>query len=111
MKLFLLSVLLPNALAVGESLKIDGKILGFFAEAGTIRTDTVQRRSFGAYQTRIPEFEKIILEEKFGRENRGLPKAACRYHSLINSQIERELTASYFYFRHSLFYSSIASPR
>merc|ERR1711917_41272 len=72
MKLFLLSVLLPNALAAGESLKIN--------------------------------------EEKFGRENRGLPKAACRYHFLINSQIERELTASYFYFRHSLFYSSIASP-
>jgi hypothetical protein len=105
MKLFLLSVLLPNALATGESLKIEGKILGFFGlkafqpEAGTIRMDTVQRRSLGAYL------------EKFGRENRGLSKANCRYHFLINSQIERELTASYFYFRHSLFYSSIASPR
>jgi len=31
MKLFLLSVLLPNALAAGESLKINGKILGYWA--------------------------------------------------------------------------------
>merc|ERR1712126_742256 len=70
MKLFLLSVILPNALSTRSK----------------------------------------IEEEAYGRANRGLPKTGCRYHSLINSQIERELTASYFYFRHSLFYSSIASP-
>merc|ERR1712126_167190 len=70
MKLFLLSVLLPNALSSRSKNE----------------------------------------ENAYGRENRGLPKTGCRYHSLINSQIERELTASYFYFRHSLFYSSIASP-
>ena len=111
MKLFLLSVLLPNALATGESLKIEGKILGFRAAAGAIRTDTVQKRSLGIYFIESQSLTKLILEETFGRENRGLPKAACGYHSLINSQIERELAASYFYFRHSLFYSSIASPR
>ena len=53
----------------------------------------------------------VFVEDAYGRANRGLPKTGCRYHSLINSQIERELTASYFYFRHSLFYSSIASQR
>ena len=34
---------MPNALATGENLKIEGETFGFRAEAGTIRTDTVQR--------------------------------------------------------------------
>ena len=49
--------------------------------------------------------------DRNARTNRGSQKIGCRYHALINSQIESELSAAYFYFRHSLFYSSIASPR
>ena len=73
MKLFLLSVLLPNALATGESLKFDGKILGFRAEAGTIWTDT---GSF--HQTRPPEFDKIHFRRDIWTRKSWIGKSHLR---------------------------------